>query len=361
MGEYLHKAYDVIPKVKFPKVSIIIPVYNVDRYLEKCLASVVKQTLEEIEIIIIDDNSPDDSKKIIKQFQQKDKRITLIEQKVNLGQGVARNCGLDISQGDFIMFLDSDDWLEREACEKAYKQILRNKNDFVFFDLYCRKEKFGFFYIKDNYHSSFKYLKSLKNNFNIDLSNISENWLTTSWCWSQIYSRDFLNANKIRFSEDRFTEDIPFFIKSVICAKSVSIIDEKLYNYRDKNNKTTIIDYTHFYKSVLSAKEKAWQIIDSLNCSNRFREKFLLYEIKSDITHFKNFACLNKSIRNKFFQELKLRFVQIKSAYSDSLLKQSQVYDDFELIVRCENYFQYKIKRFGKKILNILGGKSGRS
>ena len=104
------------------KISIIIPVYNTEKYLKKCLDSIINQTLKSLEIICIDDCSTDNCLHILKEYQLKDNRIKIIEQKENKGQGVARNLGLNIAEGEYIMFLDPDDWLELNALEILYKK-----------------------------------------------------------------------------------------------------------------------------------------------------------------------------------------------------------------------------------------------
>ena len=103
------------------KISIVVPVYNVkESYLTKCLESIIHQTMKEIEIILVDDGSSNDSLKICNKFAEKDKRIIIIQQK-NQGVSVARNNGIKISNSEYIMFVDSDDWLEKDACERLYK------------------------------------------------------------------------------------------------------------------------------------------------------------------------------------------------------------------------------------------------
>ena len=144
MGEYLHKKYEKLAdmekkyykKSDKPKVSVIIPVYNVESYIKTSLDSVVNQTLSDIEIIIINDCTPDKSMEIVREYAEKDERFVVLEQEINQGQGVARNRALDVAQGDYIIFLDPDDALELDACEKAYRQIATNNNDIVFFNFY---------------------------------------------------------------------------------------------------------------------------------------------------------------------------------------------------------------------------------
>ncbi len=118
-----------------PKVSIIIPVYNVEKYLKECLNSVVNQTLKEIEIICVDDGSTDNSLSILEEYAKKDNRINLLKQE-NSGAGAARNKGLDSARGEYIYFLDSDDFLELNAIEILYNQIAKNQADICFFKFY---------------------------------------------------------------------------------------------------------------------------------------------------------------------------------------------------------------------------------
>ncbi len=101
-----------------PKVSIIIPIYNVEKYIKKCLDSLIKQTLDDIEIICVNDGSPDNSMEIVNEYAKNDKRFIVLTQE-NQGTGAARNKGIDAATGEYIMFLDPDDWYEFDACEKA--------------------------------------------------------------------------------------------------------------------------------------------------------------------------------------------------------------------------------------------------
>ena len=126
-----------------PKISVIIPVYNVKKHIRQALDSVVNQTLSDIEIICIDDCSTDSSFEILQEYARKDERIILLKQEQNKGAGPARNRGLDTAAGDYIMFLDPDDWYELTACEEAYNQITKYNNDFVMFNYYYFQDANG--------------------------------------------------------------------------------------------------------------------------------------------------------------------------------------------------------------------------
>ena len=111
-----------------PKISIIIPVYNTEEYLRECLDSVIEQTLKDIEIILVDDGSTDNSGKICDEYREKDTRITVIHQE-NRGQGKARNEALKISNGEYIGFIDSDDWIDLDFYEKLYNAASEKESE----------------------------------------------------------------------------------------------------------------------------------------------------------------------------------------------------------------------------------------
>ena len=115
-----------------PKVSVIIPVYNVEKYLVECLNSVTNQTLKDIEIICVNDGSTDNSADILDNYAQKDSRIIVIH-KENEGVSVARNLGIDKSTGEYLMFVDSDDILTLTACQKAYDTVTKDNSDMLIY------------------------------------------------------------------------------------------------------------------------------------------------------------------------------------------------------------------------------------
>ena len=123
-----------------PKVSIIVPVFNLQDYLGRCLDSILAQTMNETEILIIDDGSTDDSGKIADQYAEKDSRITVIHKR-NGGLSEARNTGVDAASADYIMFVDSDDWVDPLFCEMPYQAAIRNDADLVYFMHNCIDQK----------------------------------------------------------------------------------------------------------------------------------------------------------------------------------------------------------------------------
>lgn len=175
------------------KVSIIVPVYNAEKYLEKCLSSFINQTMKEIEIIMVNDGSLDNSVKIIQEYQKKDERIQLI-QKENGGQASARNLGLTKATGEYVAFIDSDDYVELDMCEKMYQATKNSYYDIVCSDYYITKND------EDSYYKVF--LK--KNSGEIS----AEEYIFSGAApWMKLYRRSFLINNQFQFPEGIIYED----------------------------------------------------------------------------------------------------------------------------------------------------------
>lgn len=333
-----------------PKISVIIPVYNVEKYIRQALDSVVNQTLQDIEIICINDCTPDNSFEIVKEYVSKDSRFVLLEQETNQGQGVARNRALDIATGEYIMFLDPDDWFELDACEKAYNQISKNKNEIVFFNLYIQKEKkWGY---KSSISKRINDFGLVLDNQHLKLADLDMIQLPAAWTWCQIYSRNFLNKNNIRYSNERFLEDLHFFIKAWINSKDVSILNEPLYNYRKTKTKT--FDYASYFEHVLSSKEKAYLLICESENKIAFLKQFTPYRIKSDIHWLRTFSRSNKKIRKDFYNRIKTTFEKIQKEFSQEIIIEHNKYEDFLLITKCNSWEEYRLKRILRKILKII-------
>lgn len=217
-----------------PKVSIIIPVYNVEKYLKQCLDSVINQTLQDIEIICIDDCSTDNSLKILKEYALKDNRIKIIEQKFNQGQGVARNEALKIATGEYIGFVDPDDWIEPNMYEEMYNKAKEFNTDYVI----CNFEKF---YNDSSYIKHFNTLEKITKINNYIQSNIVYNFdnlhkyfleSANNYAWCRIYKRDFISKYSIRFVPIKRCEDILFCCLAKLLARRIIHIDKEFYHYR---------------------------------------------------------------------------------------------------------------------------------
>ena len=198
-------------KVKI-KVSVIIPVYKAEKYLPKCLDSVLNQTLKDIEIICVNDKSPDKCDEILKNYSEKDKRIIVINHNENKGACAARNTGLNIAKGEYIRFCDDDDTMNPRACEISYKKTKAENADILYDDMPYNKVINGPIYYRPKVY-----------------------------VWSGVYRTEFLNNNNIRFYEPikQLCEDGFFNSICVPKAKKIVCIKDKLYNYYRGNPHNT--------------------------------------------------------------------------------------------------------------------------
>ena len=237
-----------------PKISIIIPVYNQELYLKDCLDSVINQTLKDIEIICIDDCSTDNSLSILKKYNQKDNRIKIIAQKNNIGTGMVRNIGIDISAGEYIMFVDPDDYIKLNACEILYNNARYYNSDFVEF-LFDRFDL-------NNKNLNIKKRYNLPENELINKDIIIKNNIFSPpiMAWNKFYKSEFLKTNKIYFYNGRFAEDHIVTIKTRCLAERITAVNSVLYHYRinlvnnQENNNKDIIPILKEIKSFLVCK-----------------------------------------------------------------------------------------------------------
>jgi len=331
-----------------PKVSVIIAVYNMEKYLDQCLQSIINQTLKEIEIICIDDNSTDKSLEILRNYAQQDNRIIIISQQENFGQGAARNKALEVAKGDYIMFLDSDDWLEPEACECAFNQIKTNDNDFAYFNVY------NFFENKQKKLIDKEKLKPfnfIANNPHIELFKLDFCFIKSAESCFKIYKREFLNNNNIRYSSEKLGEDVPFSIKAIVCAKNISIINKPIYNYRIHSSSTTT-SKTKYYKQLLTAREEALNIVQNSNHSEAFLKPFLAYSINTLFFWFDRFSKKDITIAEDFYNEIRKTFKTYSLIFDINKIQKDIDYKRFENFLKYD-WKQYKNFEFKQSIFSI--------
>jgi len=291
-----------------PILSIIVPVYNVEPYLNECLDSILQQTFVDFELILVNDGSTDCSGEICDLYSLKDKRIKVIH-KINEGLGYARNTGVKIAKGKFISFIDSDDWIEKEMYEKLINIAITNLADIIAFD-YLRTDANK---EKDNHVITFF------NNYEA-LLNLFENkkihWIVCDKVYSSHLFRD------LAFENVNILEDVLFTPQILLKAKKIIHFQSTFYNYRIRqgsimNSNSTYIKFeasmyvfekvSSFFKNQKELKNYA----DALFCSSMFNWYFKINQNKEDtkeyyklikkklILHFFSFT-RNKKISYKF-------------------------------------------------------------
>lgn len=275
-----------------PKVSVIIPAYNVEKYIVECLKSVINQTLKEIEIIIVNDGSTDNTLEIIKTFMKYDTRIRLIDRE-NRGVGVVKNNALNYAKGECVSFIDSDDVIEPDLLENAYNKYCENNVEVVVFGAYALKEGKR----KKCLYGIEKIPPKFRNKVvnRVDVQKILFKLPLVAMC--KIYDREFLMNNNIRFQEGCIGEDQIFFLKAMLLAKNIFITDKNYYGYRrnrkdsltfkkKKENNSVILNFYEIEKFVKSAEfssELKLKILDRYfnkcvswlgKCSDEYRKKY---------------------------------------------------------------------------------------
>lgn len=211
-----------------PKVSIIVPVYNVEKYLRKCLDSLINQTLKDIEIICVNDGSKDNSPKILEEYAKIDNRIVVINQE-NSGQSVARNKGIGIAKGEYIGFVDSDDWLDLDFFEKLYSSAIKNNADIALGGIIrvtgIKKKK------------SLKFEKEIttdNTNLKFELCDIPEK----SYVWNKIYKTEKVKEIGLEFENGIFYEDCIFTPQALFYLGKIVTVPNTYYYYLRRNNST---------------------------------------------------------------------------------------------------------------------------
>lgn len=316
-----------------PKVSVIIPIYNVEEYIEKALNSVCEQTLKDIEIICVDDCSTDKSKQIVEDFVAKDSRFRLISFDENKGQGVARNVGIQSAQGEYLMFLDPDDWYAKNTCEIAYNHINLNDSDISTFNNFRYYEKSG---------------KLVLFNFCNVLRPIEGS------CWKHIFRTEFIKNNNIEFGMGKNCEDNPFFLKSMILTDKISRINVPLYYYRRRKDNSSCRKHMSKSFDIIDMKQKCFEIIKDER--NKAPQWSLNYCIKSSVVNFdlyyKKFK--NKKLKKDFYNKTRNLFKLINNdAFFDKNLTEEVDIDEFKKIVKY-NYYQYNTMKLVEKNITKL-------
>lgn len=249
-----------------PKVSVIVPVYNTERYLQKCLDSLVKQTLKELEVIIVDDGSTDSSPQIIKDYCSRYPGKFICYTQKNSGQAVARNKALKLCTGEYIGFLDSDDFVKESMFERMYNIGVQKNADYVACGYTDITYRYGKVVVLQNYVAS----KVATNTKDMFFGALVSPFI-------HLYRRETLNSSKVTFTEGKIYEDTAFYLKLIPYIKKIAVIEEPLaYRVRHQNSTTT----TFTFQKV----SQIFPVIDE--AINYYRQHQLWEQYKEELTYF---------------------------------------------------------------------------
>lgn len=289
------------------KVSIIVPIYNVEKYLRECLDSLVNQTLKDIEIICVDDGSTDNSGKILDEYAVRDNRIKVIH-KENGGYGKAMNVGLDNATGECIGIVESDDFADIHMFEDLYNLIEKNNCDFIKSDYYS-------YYTKSNKNFKTNIFKNYKVNIVTNLSEDKTMLFINPCIWSALYKKDFLLKNNIRFLETPGAsyQDTSFNHKVFLLAERLMLVDSAYIHYRRDNENSSVHNKGKIY-CVADEYKEVHKLIENKPELKQYVEYLCATQYNG---YYWNLSRLSMDLKEEFFNYF---YTEFKSYYENGLL-----------------------------------------
>ncbi len=315
---------------KTKEVSIIIPVYNIEKYLRQCLDSVTNQSFQNTEIIIINDCSTDGSYNIILEYQKKYSDMIVVNLEKNVGLGNARNEGLKIATGAYIVFIDSDDWVTPDYIEVLYSNIQKYNCDFIIANHYTFDDNIKSFKPFNNPDVFYNYI--------IDSAVNKQKVLTLRMIWSawnKIYSRSFLTGNNIFFKTNKM-EDILFIYETILSSNKFMLIKNHLYYYRINRTDSIMSNKKDRIYNCIEAVSKIKQLLASKNLYDTYKQSFYSYALTLFAGEFE-VSKLSLPTLKKIANEIKHEF------FEDMQIKLPKTYDKFFYRLRI-NLFYFCLK-----------------
>ena len=310
---------------KMEKISVIVPVYRAEKYIERCITSIVNQTYEELEILLIDDGSPDKCPQICEEWAKKDGRIEVIH-KENEGVSSARNIGISKASGDYIVFVDSDDFLDSEFLYKMIKCLKKNNSDMAICNFYPNRE--------------IKLEEKLTRN---DVYNyLLDKKRFRGYTWNKLYKASIIKNNKIRFENNIYIcEDLLFNCEYINYCLSASYVNERLYYYNDDSVSALNSKLNSKFLSIFDAYDQIEKIYIRNKCDlNKFYISYFI--VVTDII-FRNNKANNVCSQSELYNKKNTLYGMInKSRLSLKTRIKLFVYKNYPILV---GYARRKIKR----------------
>lgn len=263
-----------------PKVSIVVPIYGVEKYLHQCVDSILAQTLKDIEIILVDDGSKDKCPEIVDEYAKKDPRVVAVHQP-NGGYGRAVNHGIEIATGEYIGIIESDDWIEPTMYEKMYTDAKKNNTDITKCEFYIYNSKLVPKKQNKIWKSKVRDLDHAPN----DVFNVDEWPLITAFhasIWSNLYRADFIKGQKVIETRSASYQDFPFMIEAMCRAKRIYVIKEPLVHYRVEEGQNS---------STVRRDERLMKMADQCFECKKIAEKYGKYNVIKEAFCFQAVLC----------------------------------------------------------------------
>lgn len=341
------------------KVSVVIPVYNVEEFLGECLDSICNQTLEDIEIICVNDGSKDRSLEILNEYASRDERITVIDQE-NGGHAVATNRGMKLAKGEYLFLMDSDDILDLKALEESYKVAEEKQVDFVIFQAINYYMDTGELVEAENYSMNGLYDIVGDSIFNYkDVKDYVFNITVTPW--SKLYRRDFIEKNSITFPEGLVFDDNVFFYDVLFAADKITFLKKHLFKRRWYSQSSTRSGARHF-KDYIQICELIWQVFAKYGVFYEFEKELYHKKVSTVYYWYKN---INEEFKQEFFDEMKEDYLRIaaddefcKNFYKKITKSNRQIFTN---VLKADTYKEFNLlmeiddlKKENKKLKNQI-------
>ena len=324
------------------EISVIIPVYNIQQHLRECLDSVLGQSYPHLQVICVDDGSTDESPAILAQYAQKDNRVQVIRQQ-NAGPGAARNTGLEAATGEYVIFLDSDDWFEPDFLEKMVDTAVREGADVaicraVEFDTNSGRELPSQWMMKKQY---------LPGKLAFDPQEMADHLFqfTYGMPWDKFYRRELLTTSGIRYPALKNSEDLAFVYPTLLAAKRIAVVDEVLIHHRINRMASVSNSRCGQPEAPYEAFQIVKEYLEQHQLMDTYRRSFLNWAMEFLVWHISNMSQRDiqkqylNTLRHQWlpqlhFEEHPASYYESKSCYAKYLLARYAPYPVFAAVVK---------------------------
>ena len=333
-------------------LSIVIPIFNNEKYLKPLLDSIINQTYKDLEIICVDDGSTDTTNLILKEYQNKDKRIKILFQD-HKGPASARNYGLENATGEYISFIDSDDIVSVNLYKQITNILSKQKFDIIIFNagFYDNKKKIT----KKRIFFTPKTLKGYEDEYScLTYKNFKYIFFEQESIVNKVFKRSFLNENNIKFEENSNFEDSLFNFNTILKAKSISMLNKRLYLYRQGHNNTMnskiFAPNSRMIFEIFANTDKMKEVI--LTDYPELKEHFLDSTIQKYTYYFMHSP---KKIQKEFYNKMRKKVIKMTNSEFKDINKSNLVLKkDLKLIEKNRNHLIFYIyKLIENKVINI--------
>lgn len=324
------------------EISVIIPVYNIQQHLRECLDSVLGQSYPHLQVICVDDGSTDESPAILAQYAQKDPRVQVIRQQ-NAGPGAARNTGLEAATGEYVIFLDSDDWFEPDFLEKMVDTAVREGADVaicraVEFDTNSGRELPSEWMMKKQY---------LPGKLAFAPQEMADHLFqfTYGMPWDKFYRRELLTTSGIRYPALKNSEDLAFVYPTLLAAKRIAVVDEVLIHHRINRMASVSNSRCGQPEAPYEAFQIVKEYLEQHQLMDTYRRSFLNWAMEFLVWHISNMSQRDiqkqylNTLRHQWlpqlhFEEHPASYYESKSCYAKYLLARYAPYPVFAAVVK---------------------------